>query len=258
MENRVSRALIAAALGLAVALAGSAEAAMEVRDSTNLTQNARQVAETVKQLQELRAMVTTMQAQLRSIGSAGAVLGLEVPPWQRNLSSQLTGLTPRFDAWKLPRSTAVDISSVAKAVDFARKALDAPAPKTPGPDEPLSVASREELLARRGQALRDAAFEGLAVALHSQQTAGDASNQAQEIMAAGQGAQDMRAQLAVMIRAQSAVLQEMVAQRALHAAALRLQASQQLAILPIGVGYGASEIGAAADQDDSNPFAGTR
>lgn len=234
MGPRIRHAIRAAIL--AACLFAAPAKALEVHDSANLVQNARQVAEAIKQLQEAIKIAQNTLATLEAIGGAGPLTGLGPSPWQLSTAAQLRNISPVFTSWRLPSGIQPNFTSVRNAEQFVRDVLLPPSPTSNGPAPVITEQDQNTLLYNRLAAQRDAATAAIAAAYSARQTVDSVTAQATSIVQKTAAAQDLRGQLGVTNQALSDILTELALQRTLMAAMVEVLGTQSLREIPLAYG----------------------
>jgi hypothetical protein len=248
-------AAVAGGIVIGVIGSGTALAVMEVRDSANLTQNAKAAAEAVKQVKELGNILKEAENIFGAIGRAKSTVNVSVPNWNTTVTSTVKAANPNFDNWQLPKDVAPNVGSPTKAVEFLAKALDTPKAEPGKEAKPHSIATLKKIQDNRRRAQREISIRALGTAQNALASASTASDTANSILNAPNS--DLREQIALLTQATVGVHQELIQMRVLLASTLELQAANTINALPTTtMEAGADQATAGTDEDGTeNPFA---
>jgi len=247
-------AAVAGGIVIGVIGSGTALAVMEVRDSANLTQNAKTAAEAVKQVKELGNILKEAENIFGAIGKAKSTVNVSVPNWNTTVTSTVKAANPNFDTWQLPKDIAPNLGSPTKATEFLAKALDTPKVEPGKEAKPHSIEALKKIQDNRRRAQREISIRALGTAQNALASAPTASDTANAILNAPNA--DLREQIALLTQATVGVHQELIQMRVLLASTLELQAANTVNAMPTTtLEAGADDRAEVGGDDTNNPFA---
>lgn len=257
LTPRMRRILTVGAIGISLLLIPTrGDAAMAVFDGANLEQNAQQLANAIKQLEQAKKLYDQAN-QIRGVLGSGGASPAGALGFGSGISSTLSGmqcLFPTMSKWSIPSGITPNFGSVCSSRRFIDQMFTLPDPNDPNSRNLVGKVNRNAILEQRRTVYREATMNGLALAYQQKNDVPQSTQRVASIAAEAANAPDIHSDLQVTNKLLVAIAEQLIAQRMVMSGLLEAVTSQQLQSVPVNFTGGESESLVRPESNANTPF----